>query len=92
LYAGQTQDIGTVTFEPENGQTKITISLNEFGEFQNVAENVKIQDYSNAPSGNPSIGQFDYKFQADGKTFSTTVPSNNFYGVHVDAKGCEKSY
>jgi hypothetical protein len=91
LFAGQTQDIGTVTFEPENGSVKITISLNEYGEFQDVEENVKIQDYSTAPSGNPQIGQFDHKFDADadGKTFSTTLPVNNYYAVHVDAKGCE---
>lgn len=89
LYAGQTQDIGTVTFEPENGEVKITISLNAYGEFQDVSENVKIEGYSVAPSGNPQIGQFTYKDTASGKTFSITVPANNFYAVHVDAKGCE---
>ncbi|WP_340106413.1 hypothetical protein [Rhodohalobacter sp. 8-1] len=89
LYAGQTIDIGTVTFKPENGNVKITIELNQYGEFQNVQENVKIQDYSTAPSGNPQIGQFDHKGTAGGKSFSTTVPSNSFYAVHVDAKGCE---
>ena len=91
LYAGQTQDIGTVIFEPENGSVKITISLNEYGEFQDVEENVKIQDYSTAPMGNPQIGQFDYKFDADtnSKTFSTILPTNSFFAVHVDAKGCE---
>lgn len=89
LFAGQTQNIGTVTFEPDNGQVKITISLNTYGEFQDVNENVKIEGYDTAPSGNPAIGQFTYKNKAEGKSFSITVPSNKFYAVHVDAKGCK---
>ena len=88
LFAGQTVDIGTVTFSaPDDGFVTITIELNEFGAFQNVAENVKIQDYRRAPSGNPSPGGFDHKADVDAneKTFSIVVPENNYYGVHVDA-------
>jgi hypothetical protein len=86
LLAGQTYNIGTVTFgEVEDGAVEITISLNSIGAFQDVAENVKIQDYASAPSGNPANGSFAHKGDATGKTFTITVPANSYYGVHVDA-------
>jgi len=87
LFAGRTINIGTVTFSaPSNGKVTITINLNdEVAGFQNVSENVKIQDYANAPSGNPDIGNFDHKGNASGNSFEIEVPENNFYGVHVDA-------
>lgn len=92
LYAGQTYDIGTVTFSaPINGFVTINIELNEFGAFQNTKENVKIEDYSKAPKKNPAPGKFSYKGYAEGSTYEIDVPVNNFYGVHVDAqsKYCE---
>ncbi len=86
LFAGQTNNIGTVTFSaPSDGKVTITIQLNDEGGFQNVSENVKIQDYEFAPSGNPAPGSFDHKGNASGKTFEIEVPQNNYYGVHVDA-------
>lgn len=86
LFAGQTIKIGTVTFSaPSDGKVTITIKLTDQGGFANVSENVKIQDYENAPSGNPKIGKFDHKGDASGKTFEIEVPENGFYGVHVDA-------
>ena len=88
LFAGQDVNIGTVTFSaPVAGNVTITINLNDDGAFQNVGENVKIQDYSTAPSGNPAPGGFDHKGNADAgeKMFEIVVPENNFYGVHVDA-------
>jgi len=91
LFAGQDINIGLVTFSaPVNGMVTISIDLNSNGGFQNVAENVKIQDYEYAPMGNPSIGLFDYKGTATGYSFSIEVPFNNFYGVHVDALSCPK--
>jgi hypothetical protein len=86
LFAGRTIAIGTVTFgEVDESSVEITISLGANANFQDVAENVKIQDYASAPSGNPAIGNFAHKGNATGKTFSISVPANNFYGVHVDA-------
>lgn len=82
LYAGQTIDAGTVTFSSVvNGKVTITISLENGFEFQNVDDNVKIQGYASAPSGNPAPGQFSNKC-----TDCTTivVDAADFYGVHLD--------
>jgi hypothetical protein len=92
LFAGQTYDIGSVTFSaPSSGFVTITIELNEFGAFQNTKENVKIEGYTKAPSKNPAPGRFTYKGHAVGSTYEIVVPVYNFYGVHVDAqsKYCE---
>ncbi len=87
LYAGQTMDAGTVYFsEAVDGWVTITITLNYGWRFADVAENVKIQDYEFAPSGNPSPGQFDHKGYATESPFVIVVPENNFYGVHVDVE------
>lgn len=85
LYAGQTFEAGTVHFsEPDNGMVTITITLEDCWAFDDVSENVKIQDYAEAPSGNPVPGLFDHKATADSNPYSITVPENNYYGVHVD--------
>ena len=85
LYAGQTMDAGTVHFSaPEDGDVTITITLGGSWYFADVDENVKIQDYIDAPSGNPQPGHFDWKYNAEESPFSASVPQNNFYGVHVD--------
>lgn len=89
LYAGQTMDAGTVDFSaPVAGSVTITIILNEGWRFYDdpEQENVKIQDYASAPSGNPSPGLFDWKGYATESSFSIDVPENNFYGVHVDVE------
>lgn len=87
LYAGQTLEAGTVTFsERVENLVTITITLNPGWRFKDVEENVSIQDYESAPSGNPSPGQFAWKNNATGSSFSIEVPANNYYGVHVDVE------
>ena len=89
LYAGQTMDAGMVDFSaPIAGSVTITIILNEGWRFYDdiEQENVKIQDYASAPSGNPSPGLFDWKGYATESSFSIDVRENNFYGVHVDVE------
>jgi hypothetical protein len=87
LYAGQTMEAGTVQFSaPAGGLVTITITLDAGWRFYDDPENVKIQDYDVAPSGNPSPGLFDTKGYATGSPFSINVPENNFYGVHVDVE------
>ncbi|SIS60688.1 immunoglobulin domain-containing protein [Belliella pelovolcani] len=86
LFAGQTHLIGTVSFADNGNNTvTITIELNSDGAFQDVGDNVKIQDYASKPSGNPAPGGFAHKGTAEGSSFEITVPKNNYYGVHVDA-------
>jgi hypothetical protein len=90
LYAGQTMNAGFVQFSDvsADGEVTVTITLNPGWRFAPVDENVKIQDYETAPSGNPSPGQFKWKGTADSgsNTFSIVVPANNYYGVHVDVE------
>jgi len=90
LYAGQTMKAGTVQFSEVSPDEKVTvtITLNPGWRFAPVPENVKIQDYADAPSGNPSPGLFDWKGTADSgsNTFSIVVKANNYYGVHVDVE------
>ena len=89
LYAGQTMEAGTVTFEPVDGDVKITIQLDQgwtFGD-TNGGETVHIQGYDTTPpSENPAPGRFQYKYFATGSSFEATVDPANFYGVHAALK------
>ena len=86
LFAGQHIPVGQVCFSAVDAFGNITITITLTGDwmFEDVAENVKIQDYEFAPSGNPQIGQFNWKGTASGQWFSIQVPANNFYGVHAN--------
>jgi len=89
ILAGQTLKAGTATFSaPVDGEVTITINLNDGFRFAAVDENIKVQDYDQAPSGNPSPGLFAYKntVGVDIKSYTITVPENNFYGVHLDVQ------
>ena len=87
LKAGQTMVAGTVQFSnPVDGIVTIIISLNPGWRFEDVEENVKIQDYATPPSGNPAPGLFAHKGNASGSSFRIDVPENNFYGVHVNVE------
>ncbi len=89
IYAGKTMLIGTAHFSAVvDGEVTITITLINESEFQSVNESLKIQDYENAPSGNPAPGQFDWKWDATGSTWTAVVPANNYYGIHIDAVAC----
>lgn len=98
LYAGQTMDAGDVCFSaPVNGEVTISIQLNEGWRFAMYPvddedgepvwdNNVKVQDYASAPSGNPEPGLFMWKQVAEGASTSIDAPRNYFYGVHVDVE------
>jgi hypothetical protein len=90
IYAGQHILIGTAEFsEVMNGEVTIEITLVDGWEFEPVMESLKIQDYAMAPMGNPSPGQFAWKWNATGSTWTAVVPANNFYGIHLDVQLCE---
>jgi len=86
LFAGQTIPVGTVNFLAVNGNVTITVEMSAPWEFEAVSQNLKVQDYSSAPSGNPSPGRFAHKKACNSvsSTCSIEVPNNNFYGVHVN--------
>jgi len=80
LYAGQTEYAGTVSFSaPVDGQVTITIALASGFSYE-AGSVIAVQDYVSAPSGNPSPGQFAYKFQPGDPI---VVPQNSYYGVHT---------
>jgi hypothetical protein len=84
IYAGQHNYAGTATFSAvENGMVTITIALADGWSLQdNGDNNVKIQGYSSAPSGNPSPGRFAHK----GNDLEVTVTAADFYGIHLDVR------
>ena len=85
LYAGQHMDAGTVHFSAsESGKVIITISLSDGWRFEDAEENIKIQDYSRRPRGNPKPDRFDFKFTASGSQHSLEIPQNSYYGVNVN--------
>ena len=87
LFAGQTIPVGTVTFSAvADDEITILVTLTGDWEFEDVTENLKVQDYEEAPSGNPAPGDFDHKKDCDSEesTCSIVVPANNYYGVHVN--------
>ena len=87
LFAGQTIDVGTVTFSAvDEGFVTITLSLSGAWEFADAADNLAVQDYDSAPSGNPAPGLFDHKMdcEADLSTCTIVVPANGYYGVHAN--------
>jgi hypothetical protein len=85
LFAGQTIPVGKVHFSaPKDGKIKISIELEGKWVLANVLENLKVQDYKDAPTSSPSPGLFDWKKTCSGTTCSIEVPLNDFYGVHVE--------
>lgn len=83
VYAGQNMFAGTATMSAvSGGMVTITIALNSGWSLQGVNNPVKIQNYSAAPSGNPSPGRFAYK----GTSLTVTVPADSFYGIHIDVQ------
>jgi hypothetical protein len=88
LFAGQTIPVGKVYFSAptSTGKVKITVKMTTPWEYEQVKENLKVQDYSKAPTGNPSPGLFKWKKTCDPVQLACwiVVPKNNFYGVHAN--------
>jgi hypothetical protein len=89
LIAGQKYDAGDITFT-RNGTTTINIALdaNNF-RFANVANNLKIKNFSTAQPQYVAPGSFPYKFncsQALSTCTATGLPNAAYYGIHVDVE------
>jgi hypothetical protein len=83
LFAGQTRLAGSVTFTVEGDQVRISLELGQ-GWFFDPTESIHIQDYAEAPAGNPAPGRFEFRATSeDGTTAEALVPLNAFYGVHA---------
>jgi hypothetical protein len=83
VYAGKNQFAGTATFSAATGgNITLTIVMNSGWSLQEVSNPVKIQNYSVAPTGNPSPGRFAFK----GTSLTVTLPLANFYGIHLDVR------
>jgi hypothetical protein len=100
IYAAQTALAGTATFTEDNGMVEIFIELNDNFIFyydvndQYEDDNIKVQDYATAPSGNPAPGLFDWKATAPvgSQSYTITVPLADYYGIHLDVAGICGSY
>jgi hypothetical protein len=87
LFAGQTNNAGTVSFStPVAGKVTITVQLTGSWNFADLTENLMVQGYASAPSGNPAPGQFANKTgcNTNTNTCQIVVPVANYYGVHVN--------
>ena len=83
MFAGQTTEVGTVTFTPSGGQVLIEVELTGGWTFA-AGSVLAVQGYAIAPSGNPSPGQFQYKVApTTATTASVLVDAANFYAVHA---------
>lgn len=91
IWAGQHNLAGTVHFsEVVDGQVTLHFELVDGWMFKNVQESLKIMTYTGIPPAkNPAPGQFSYKYDATGNTFSVTLPAAEYYGIHLDLMHCE---
>ncbi|RME10345.1 MAG: hypothetical protein D6804_04610, partial [Aquificota bacterium] len=54
----------------------------EYGGLWN--ESLHIQGYSTTPPArNPAPGQFEFKYNATGQSWTATVPYYPYYGIHL---------
>jgi hypothetical protein len=87
VFAGQTMEAGKVWMSPVvNGLVTLKIILSTDWYFDDVSENVKVQDYAVAPSVNPAPGLFAWKMTASDQYAEIVVPANSLYGIHMDVK------
>ncbi len=79
IWAGQTNNAGTITVTNDTTNLYIDIELANGWTFQNVAENLKVwvgTDFLNMPqaNGNPINGQFPFKVTVNTATYRMTIP------------------
>jgi hypothetical protein len=90
------EPIGQAMFSHDlNGEVMITVALYEPWRFANrmdsrgnIADNVHIQGYIEAPTRYPSPKYFDHTMLAEESPFSTKVDMRPYYAVHVDVTRC----
>jgi hypothetical protein len=87
IIAGQHHVAGIAHFSAVvGGKVTITLTLGDDFRLADTRENVKIQGYAKAPSGNPAPGRFANKITVAGSPVVIEVPAADFYGVHMDVE------
>jgi len=90
LIAGQQYDAGDIYMTRDATKTYIKITLASGFRFANVKENLKIQDFANAPTKYVEPGTFKYKFTLPQSTvtYTATIPGTTakFYGIHANVE------
>ena len=86
LIAGQHYDAGDIYMSRTSTSTIIRIVLQNGFQWDNVAENLKIQPFNSAPTDYVQPGSFAYKYTVSGNTVTVTISgtSAKFYGIHGD--------
>jgi hypothetical protein len=91
LIAGQHYDAGDIFMTRNGTSTYIKITLHNGFRWANVSQNLKIQDFANAPTKYIQPGQFKYKFTVTPQstvTYTAKIPGTTakFYGIHADVE------
>jgi hypothetical protein len=91
LIAGQHYDAGDIYMTRNGTSTYIKITLHNGFRWANVSQNLKIQDFANAPTKYVQPGNFKYKFTVTPQstvTYTAKIPGTTakFYGIHADVE------
>jgi hypothetical protein len=95
VYAGRDgMYVGGVCLDPQgDGTVLVKFTFNPCWSLQDVEEAIKIMGYDVAPSGNPSIGNFDtFKGQIvyveSVFNYIGYIAEYPYYGIHLDVENC----
>jgi glycine cleavage system H lipoate-binding protein len=91
LIAGQNYDAGDIYMTRSGSYTYVKVTLQSGFRWANMRENLKIQDFANAPTKYALPGNFKYKFTVTPQstvTYTAKIPGTTakFYGIHADVE------
>jgi hypothetical protein len=88
LIAGQHHDAGDIFMTRTSTGTTIRIVLQNGFRWDDVKDNLKIQDFDSEPKTYVEPGSYKHKFKVSGNTVTVTIPGTRakFYGIHADTE------